>query len=167
MRVVFTKGSDRDSIDVQRADGTTTTTRFPKKGVIPHDAVHLIVERTLGLRNAFWGLVNAGANPADVAQMSKDGGHASASRAGVPDPAIVEMLQAERLVECIEADMWSEPATFATFLSDLNAACSQSHIAAPDLSEEQIKHIRIELKQFMQHWKTLSVGQTHSLKWEQ
>ena len=84
MRVVFTKGSDRDSIDVQRADGTTTTTRFPKKGVIPHDAVHLIVERTLGLRNAFWGLVNAGANPADVAQMSKDGGHASASRAGVP-----------------------------------------------------------------------------------
>ncbi|MEJ2410561.1 MAG: hypothetical protein P8Y48_14945 [Novosphingobium sp.] len=39
--------------------------------------------------------------------ITKACGHASASRAQVPDPAIVELPQAERPVECFEADFWA------------------------------------------------------------
>ncbi|WP_305016849.1 isocitrate lyase/phosphoenolpyruvate mutase family protein [Mycobacterium tuberculosis] len=42
-------------------------TTFPKKGFIPHDAVHVFVERELGLKDAFWGMVKAGRHPEEIA----------------------------------------------------------------------------------------------------
>ncbi|MCG8591546.1 MAG: hypothetical protein MJE66_19800 [Proteobacteria bacterium] len=67
MRVDFTKGRDSDAVSIERADGTVAATRFPKKGPVPHDAIHLLVEEELGLSRAFWGRVAAGAHPEDIA----------------------------------------------------------------------------------------------------
>ena len=62
------------------------------------------------MANAFWGRIAAGAHPEDLAAISRAGGHASAKRAARPETDVVELVQAERLVECFEAELWSEPA---------------------------------------------------------
>ncbi len=58
MEITITKGQGEDRIAIVHADGRRMDTTFPKKGFIPHDAVHLFVERELGLRQAFWGMVD-------------------------------------------------------------------------------------------------------------
>lgn len=42
------KGQSDDKITICRADGTTASAQFPKKGPVPHDTVHLIVGEELG-----------------------------------------------------------------------------------------------------------------------
>ena len=82
MRITIIKGTSDDRLDIQRDDGSCVTTRLPKKGPIPHDSIHFVVERGLGLDDAFWGKIAAGADPEALGEMAKIGGHASAKRAG-------------------------------------------------------------------------------------
>jgi hypothetical protein len=165
MDVTFTKGKDKDYIDARRADGTIVATTFPKKGRFPHDAVHLIVEKRLGYRHAFWGRIFAGAAPEEIAAIAKAGGHASSTRAIPPAAEIVELIRAERLVECFEVEMWSGPSDNMTFRNVLDAACSQSRISSPSLADEEIESIRAELKHSFAQWNTLPIGQSLSLHW--
>lgn len=165
LTISFRKGTTQDVIVITRADGSRAETTFPKKGIVPHDAVHVIVESLLGLRNAFWGQVAAGAAPEDVAALSKSGGHASAKRAAVPSPEIVELVQAERIVECFEADMWSTPSDSATFLDALRAGCEQSHVPMPAITVPQITHIRAELAALLATWSALEIGASCEMTW--
>lgn len=60
----------------------------PKKGQIPHDAIHLIVERHLGLHTAFWGRVAAGSDPKEVGLIAAtvSNGTKGPSRLGLTGP---------------------------------------------------------------------------------
>ena len=80
MQIRITKGRTDDHIAIRRDDGSEVATRFPKKGPIPHDAVHLAVERALGLHDGFWGMVARGHHPEGIAERATSAGHASASR---------------------------------------------------------------------------------------
>jgi hypothetical protein len=164
--VKFTKGRDKDYIEARRADGTIVSTTFPKKGRFPHDAVHLIVENRLGYRHAFWGRIFAGSAPEEIAAIAKAGGHASSARAVLPTDDIVELVRAERLVECFEAEMWGGPSDNTTFRNVVEAACSQSRIPSPNLADEEIDGIRAELNHRFAQWHTLPVGQSLSLHWQ-
>jgi hypothetical protein len=66
-----------DRVSVRRSDGTEVSWCFPTYGGrLPHDAVHLVVETVFGLRRGFWGLVDAGADPARIneeASRTRDG----------------------------------------------------------------------------------------------
>jgi hypothetical protein len=163
MEVKFTKGNDRDFIEARRGDGTIVRTTFPKKWWFPHDAVHLIVERRLRLQYGFWGRVASGATPEQIAAIAKAGGHASSVRAVRPAVEITELLHAERLVECFEAEMWSNCSDNVTFRGILDAACSQSKISSPRLSDEEIGDIRIELGHTLEAWRELAVGESLTL----
>jgi hypothetical protein len=165
MEVTFTKGNDRDFIEARRVDGTTVKTTFPKKSWFPHDAVHLIVERRLGFQRGFWGRVAGGALPEEIAAIAKAGGHASSVRAVQPAVEITELLHAERLVECFEAEMWSQCSDNATFRSVLDAACSQSKLQSPRLSDEEIGDIRTELRHTLEAWHELAVGESLTLRY--
>jgi hypothetical protein len=66
MLVTIMKGQSDDKITICRADGTTAAAQFPKKGPVPHDAVHLIVEEVLGLAHGFWGMIAAGHDLEDM-----------------------------------------------------------------------------------------------------
>lgn len=158
MNVKITKGTDRDHIEILRRNGSVTNTTFPKKGLIPHDAIHLIVERELQFKTAFWGRVFDSAEPREVSALSKAGGHASSSRAGIPDPGIVELLQAERIVECFEAELWGGSTDSDTFRCVLNAACSQSKTDCPTLTDKNLERIRTDLQQFMARWQSTAIG---------
>lgn len=167
MKIAITKGRSADSIAITRADGSAAATRCPKKGPVPHDAVHFFVERELGLWRGFWGLVAQGHHPEALAQLAKAAGHASASRAGVPDAAIVELLQAERLVECFEADLWSGDAGDAADLLALaETACAASHVAMPAVPPGAATRIRTELSVFARGWIAAGEGHVATLEWE-
>ena len=107
MRISITKGDKEDRLEMERADGTRASTRFPHKGPIPHDFVHYAVESELGIDRGFWGLVEAGHHPEEIQEIAKAAGHASAKRAEVPAADFVPAIQAERIVEAFEADHWS------------------------------------------------------------
>lgn len=153
MRIAIVKGKGQDHIAITRADGSRVDTSFAHKGPFPHDAMHFAVEQVLGLANGFWGMVGRGDHPEAIADMAKAAGHASAKRAGVPDPSIVELLQAERLVECFEADLWSggtgEPALLRATAA---TACAASLVPMPDLTDARIAEIRHAVAAMATDW---------------
>ncbi|MFM5932128.1 MAG: hypothetical protein ACKOPQ_14580 [Novosphingobium sp.] len=160
MRIEITRGQSDDAITMTRRDGSTAATRFPKKGPVPHDAVHYFVERGLNLRQGFWGMVAAGHHPEDIAELAKAAGHASAKRFGVPDAAIVELLQAERLVECFEADLWSpggagDAQAFCDFAA---VACQSSLVPLPSQFAAHAEGIRNAIASFALEWMDLPQG---------
>ena len=165
MRIEITKGAQEDRIVATRGDGSTAATTFPKKGPVPHDAVHWFVERELGLAGAFWGMVAAGREPEQIAAIAKAAGHASASRAEVLEPQIVELLQAERLVECFEADLWGGGGAAADLIAVAATACDYSHVPLPELDEPDVERIRDQLGKFAQSWIAAPMGHVAKLEW--
>jgi hypothetical protein len=168
MHVVIRKHVTFDEIEITRADGTRCDTRFPKKGPVPHDGVHYLVEDALALACGFWGLIAAGHTPGDIQQLAMDGGHASASRAQIPDAAIVQLIQAERLVECFEAELWSGCRTDPdVFRSVAQAACDESNVAMPSLDDAVIAKISDALARLKESWVPAPVGHGYSFVWPQ
>ena len=165
MRIAITKGAEADAIAVTRADGSRAETRFPKKGPIPHDGVHVIVERALGLDRAFWGHVAKGRHPEEIAALAAEAGHPSAKRARDPDPSIIEMVQAERLVECFEAEVWGGPADLAVLQSVADAAMAQSRVPPLALAESAVATIRTDLAAYSSAWRAMAIGETMNFDW--
>lgn len=156
--VAITKGTKDDTIWIRRPVGKSVRFTFPKKGPIPHDGIHLIVEQALELRRGFWGMVAAGGDPAEIQEIAKGAGHASTKRAQIPDPSIIELLQAERLVECVEAELWGVPGDCNTFRSVAEAACFESFVPTPTLGDETILAIRGQIADFAREWTAAPVG---------
>lgn len=166
MQIRITKGRTDDHIAIRRDDGSEVATRFPKKGPIPHDAVHLAVEGTLGLRDGFWGMIASGHHPEAIADMAKAAGHASASRGRVPDESFVGAIQAERAVEAFEADHWSGGAGDPEGIRFMaNAGCEQSHVAPLAMDDAAIGSIRANLADFAGRWAALGEGEAIEVTW--
>jgi Stress-induced bacterial acidophilic repeat motif len=157
MEVTIIKEDQLDRILMVRSDGSRAETTFAKKGPFPHDAVHYAVEKHLGLADGFWGFVASGRDPEEVAAIAKQGGHASAKRAQVPHASIIELLQAERIVECFEADLWGGPASPEMLCETAKVACESSFVPALALTDDEIAAIRNELKQMQAQWVSGSI----------
>ncbi len=164
MRVTIVKGSVDDCIEIRRADGSAAETCFPKKGPVPHDAVHWIVEEALALPDGFWGKIAGGLHPDQVQEMAKAAGHASAARATVPDADIVQLLQAERLVECFEAALWSGGSDAASVRHMGEAGCAASHVDFPAITDAQIDTAMTRVLALNADWFPAPVG--HSISFD-
>jgi hypothetical protein len=70
MQITITKGERDDGIEVRRKDGSTVSTRFPRKGPVPQDSTDYVVESALGIADVFWGLVAGGCHPEDIAELA-------------------------------------------------------------------------------------------------
>lgn len=167
LEIAITKGKDADYIGIRRADGSVMDTSFPHKGPVPHDAVHWFVERGLGLAEGFWGHVAAGSHPEEIAELAKQAGHASAKRAREPDAEIVQLIQAERLVECFEATLWGGGAVDpAALRSVAEAGCSASHVPLPTLDDQAIIAVGGEVAAFASEWMAAPRGHVAKFVWE-
>lgn len=165
VRITIIKGQKDDRIEIRRDDGSEAVTHFPKKGPIPHDFVHYAVEHCLGLRDGFLGKVAAGHHPEAIVELAKRGGHASASRAEQPVPEIVEMVQAERLVECFEADMWCGGGENESLRSMAEAGWEQSLVPPLALPDDMIESVRRTIREFAERWSAMPVGERVELAW--
>lgn len=167
MHIKITKGVECDYLTVTRKDGSTDAAVFPKKGPTSHDAIHYLVEYGLGLHNAFWGMIAQGHGFDDIQEIAKNAGHASASRAGIPEAHIVELLQAERLVECFEADQWGAPSDDATFIAIAHAACERSNVPLPAQLANELDTLRRQIASFQAIWSAAHASHVVEFEWEE
>ena len=167
MLIKITKGRTVDYLEISRNDGSNATETFPKKGLTSHDAIHYFVETTLQLRDGFWGTVARGSTPAEIQTIAKNAGHASASRSRLPDTHIVQLLQAERLVECFEADAWGTAANAETFIDIAAAACKASHVPLPLLTPACVESLRTQIAAFQEKWVVAPIGHVAEFYWEE
>lgn len=165
MRIEITKGATADRVDIRRPDGSLASTTFPHKGPVPHDVVHFFVELALGIDKGFWGLVADGHHPEEVGAMAKAAGHASATRRRTPDPSFVPAIQAERIVECFEADLWEGGCDPDTFIATVDAACEQSLVPTRAIEPDKIRLIRHQIATFCERWVALPVNSSCALDW--
>ena len=105
----------RDRVYVLRDDGTTASWSFPTYGEAPpHDLVHLIAERELGITDGLWAQVAAGADLAAMnAAADRHGGTLAEKYAALRD--IDGVLRSETAAFALsspyaEVPAWIDPA---------------------------------------------------------
>lgn len=165
MRIRMIKGARDDGVEIVRDDGSRVTSRFGHKGPVPHDVTHLLVERTLGMSDGFWGKVACGHDPAELGGMARAAGHASAKRANLPDAGFVQIIQAERVIESFEAELWSNGSDNDSLRAMADAGCDQSLVPAVAMSDEAIETVRRELRAFRDRWAAFGEGQSVDFDW--
>ncbi len=154
MQVRFKKGSGGpDTLHCTRADGTQTWATIPEGFGPMHDLGHYAVETTLGLRNGFYGLLAQGY---DLSAFVEE------------DPRTwleAEGLLAETLVMALQYELAgvAEP---ETFMEGVASACRGLHIAAPELTSDQIDRMRARLGELLTQWRALSPGESLTLTYE-
>jgi hypothetical protein len=127
VKLIATRLGRNDKLDQLRCvrlDGSATTTSMPRQGILPHDLVHYVVESVLGWRHGFLGIVAAGA----------DIGWTMAQTHDPASPMLSDQaLQAEAVVESIQAQLWSAAFDQALFLDGVRGACEARGRAVPVL----------------------------------
>lgn len=167
MEICITRGANADRIEARGGAAPVVRFETPHKGPVPHDAVHYFVERAFGLDQGFWGLVASGLAPDDLQALAIAGGHPSASRAAVPDAGIVQLLQAERLVEVFEADLWGGgQGAEADLLALAEVACTTSHVPLPAVPAGSVRRVQSDLQAFATAWADVPRGGEARLDWE-
>lgn len=144
---------ERDRIYVVRSDGSEVNWAFPNYGgALPHDLIHLVVEAAFGLRQGFWGRVDAGADPgAILADANRRGGRNKFSGFGT---AMSELLLAETLAN---PGWLAEESSTASLHERIIVACREAGLSVPDLlSATRIDQVRLVLKSLASRWRGLT-----------
>lgn len=152
MHVRFTKGpvAGSDAVECIRPDGTATSMAMERRGVLPHEACHFVVETTLAWRDAFFGQVSRGGSLEQVTAMLHE--------RKTPWTKITQALQSEALVECLQAEQWGGAADPVLFAQNLMAACRRRGVAPPDITLDEVERVRVALRTFGATWRPLSAG---------
>jgi hypothetical protein len=121
-----------------------------RQGVLPHEALHFVVEKTLGWHDAFFG------------QVARDGSLASVS-AKLHDPEIdrpknTQAVQSEALVECFQTEQSNAPTDPAGFALNLLSSCRRRGVPPPDIDAEELVRVRVALREFGAAWRPLAAG---------
>jgi hypothetical protein len=155
MLIRFTKGpvtAHPDLLACERPDGTGTAAAMPKQAILPHDAFHFVVEKTLGWRDAFFGQIAAGASLADTTARFHP-----VKKSPAPPPRV---RQIEALIACLEAEQWGGASDPAAFLAKLTAACRRSRVKPPPLTPDDLVRVRLALREFGAAWRPLTPGKS-------
>jgi hypothetical protein len=140
MRIILQKGIDGpDSLTCLRADGSSTHAELSPASPY-HDLPHLVVERALGLREGFWGMIAQGHAIADYNlpnetrpfQISAEGYQAeflatlvqSALVTGEVSAAYVEMLRTASVAASLPFPALPAPDVLQQLIADAQALTS-------------------------------------------
>jgi hypothetical protein len=155
MLVRFTKNppaAKADTLTCVRPDGTSTTGAMPRQGILPHDAFHFVVETTLGWRDAFFGHIARGGS-LDHVTTRLHGERIDWTK-------LTQALQAESLVECLQAEQWGGAADPALFAETLIVTCRRRGVPPPDITADELEAVRAALREFGAAWRPLGPGQS-------
>jgi hypothetical protein len=157
MLVRFTKGppaARTDALTCQRPNGSLLNHAMTRQGVLPREAVHFVIETTLGWSDGLFGRVREGATIAELLPNPK-ASHARPSRLHKTDTTHVRLLQGHVLAECLQAEQWSGPSAASDFLRNLAKACRPHGVPPPELTPPQLERLRIALREFGAGWRPL------------
>jgi hypothetical protein len=153
MIVRFIKGgvaAKADQVTCVREDGSVTSGPMPRQGILPHDAFHFVVETTLGWRDAFFGQIARGVT-LDQLTAKRTGKKTDWSQ-------WTQALQAESLVECLQAEQWGGAATPELFRRTLGVTCGRRGVATPAIGAADLQRVRLALREFGAAWRPLPPG---------
>ena len=150
MRITFVRTvGARDRIYVVRDDASETSWEFPSYGDgLPHDLVHLIVERRFGVTGGVWGRVSAGA---DLARIN-----AAANMAGGKDK-YRELGDEVVLAEALANVPWTSPELApdaAALLAQMKEMAGARPLPA-GVTLDAIDEVRDELFALREKWRAL------------
>lgn len=118
MKLIAEKRSKTDKYDVLRFvrnNGSCTDAVMPRQGILPHDLVHYVVESALPLRHGFLSLLARGADAQFVMEAVHDAANMEVE---------AEAVQAEAIVEGLQAQLWSGTFDREAFLAGATSACT-------------------------------------------
>lgn len=149
MIIRFAKGKKgkHPTLTCLRDDGTSTW-QNSNDTMIRHDLIHYAVEKTLGYRQAFYGLVEGGRSIESFG--TKD---------GVKDAYPQEAVWTECLTGIIQYPSISgKPLSPAECLNWLQQVCIEHNMPAPKVTVEQIAVIQTIIADLHRQWGTLPQG---------
>jgi hypothetical protein len=153
MLVRFTKNpasASADTLTCVRPNGSTTGGEMARQGILPHDVFHFVVESTLGWHDAFFGRIARGGSLDEVDAKVHD--------QKTKWSKITQALQAEALVECLQAEQSGAVTDPAAFAQKLIAECRRRAVSPPDITPEELDHVRVALREFGAAWRPLAPG---------
>jgi len=164
MKITFQKDkNNRLSLRCEREDGTSTYTILKSPASVYHDLAHLAVERTLGFRKAFFGLLAQGFDIPDF-EAKREERPAELLPANLP----LEALQTEHIVNLLITEHFNS-GKMSDFLSILNQSLIAAGLALPDeLNEDTLAIIRDDFAELQEQWSTLPVEHSisYSFPWD-
>jgi len=153
LNVQFTRGKDKkDVLSVVREDGSRSW-QHQTAGIPAHVLTHFAVESTLGLRNAFYGLVAQGW---DITRLTDRDVRAILPPEGLWTEFVVGLVQTERLS--------TEPFSAADF-NDLLEKEKENFSLKYDrqLTDDELFRIRQIFLEKYSEWRTLKPGESMSM----
>jgi hypothetical protein len=102
-----------DRLRFIRSDGSQSEISMPRQGTLPHDLVHYVVESALPLKHGFLSLVAAGGDARFVMQTAHDSTNVAVE---------TQAVQAEAIVEALQAQLWSGAFNREAFLDGVASA---------------------------------------------
>lgn len=139
-----------DSVMCVNPDGSNTTCPMARQGVLPHEALHFVVEKTLGWHDAFFGQVARSGNLESVTLKLHD--------LDIDRAKNTQAVQSEALVECLQAEQANAPADPAGFALNLLASCRRRGVPPPDIDANELVRVRVALREFGAAWRPLAPG---------
>ena len=165
MHVAFSKRPDGGSLaDIDRGDGLRLRLRsFDRTGVVPHDAVHLVGERALGLTGGLWGSIRAGALFGSIEIIGGRPRHDRHARsARVRRENARELRLAEVVVGVLQQGIDADgPALKAA----LDAAWGITETGSAPFTAAQAARAADELRALRERWRSLGPGEVITYTW--
>jgi len=165
VHVAFSKRPDGGSLaDIDRGDGVRLRLRsFDRTGAVPHDAVHLIGERALGMTRGLWGSIRAGALFASVEIVGGRPRHDRRQRSErVRRENARELRLAETVVGVLQGAIDQPgPAVKAA----LDAAWGITETGSAPFTADQAATAVEELRTLRDRWRRLGAGETITYTW--
>ena len=154
MLVRFTRRSDsRHRLTVVRDDGSVSLGQVvPGFGpdAIPHDLLHAVVEKTLGLRRGVYGMVNTGL---EIAQL--------VDRAGkISNRFETELLHSEIITGLLQAEGACQGMDDATFGDELRRQCIEAGLPVLVIADHARRELRTRRDDYAARWRQLGTGET-------
>lgn len=165
MHVAFSPRPDGGSVaDIDRGDGLRLRLRsYDRTGVVPHDAVHLVGERALGLTGGLWGSIRAGAL---FDSIEITGGKPRHDRRAVSDRVRRENARELRLAEVLVGVLQqSIDADGPAVKAALDAAWGITETGPAPGTVDQAARAVDELRALRDRWRTLRPGEVIAYTW--
>ena len=156
LRLRFKKKNDGDCVlTAVRADGTSTSSNIGTAGGFGpvHDLTHLVVEKMLGMRDGFLGLLGQGKDVGDFDRNAKQWLTADAYRA---EAIAGQMSQDYGTGQPLSAEDFNW--TVRDTLTRVGVQCDHR-----DLSAEQLVAMRAQLDELVAQWRAIAPGETLEL----
>jgi hypothetical protein len=157
-------------VHVERDDGAILETRSPgATDALPHDLIHFVVERELGLDDGFWPRVARGVKFRNMRLVRKPLGklRRQPPRPKRPSSEKRGLLEAEVLVGVFH-DIWTGAAerewgTIRAFLDSVWSPRTRSR--ADELDEQTIRRICDALTEAERAWRRVPIGGELRVTW--